>query len=135
MSLMSWNPALEVNIKLFDLQHLKLVDMVNMLHDGMKSGTGKEALGLTIGGLISYTESHFADEEHLMEKYAYPNMNEHKFEHEKLVKQVQDLHKQFQSGQTILTLGVMMFLKDWLIKHIQGDDKKFGTFLNSQGVY
>jgi hemerythrin len=109
--------------------------MVNLLHDSMKSGTGKEALGAIIGGLVSYTESHFADEEQLMEKHSYPGMQEHKFEHEKLVKQVQDLHKQFKSGQTILTLGVMMFLKDWLIKHIQGDDKKFGAFLNSQGVF
>jgi len=135
MSLMTWNSSLDVNVKLFDIQHLKLVDMVNLLHDGMKSGTGKEALGSIIGGLVSYTEYHFADEEQLMKNHSYPNIAEHTFEHEKLVKQVQDLHRQFQSGQTILSLGVMMFLKDWLIKHIQGDDKKFGAFLNSKGVF
>ncbi len=85
----------------------------------MNSGAGKEVLGAIIGGLVSYSESHFADEEQLMEKHPYAVINAHKPEHEKLVKQVQDLRQQFKSGHTILTLGVMIFLKDRLIRNIQ----------------
>ena len=28
----------------------------------------------------------------------------------------------------------MTFLRDWLSKHIQGDDRKYGVYLNGKGV-
>jgi hemerythrin len=28
----------------------------------------------------------------------------------------------------------MDFLKNWLIKHIQGSDKQYGPFLNAKGM-
>lgn len=134
MALMEWNPALSINVKQFDDQHKKLVNMVNDLHDAMKIGKGNEVLGKILDGLISYTASHFADEERLMGTHAYTGIAAHKVEHEKLVKQVLELQQKFKSGQPILTNTVMMFLKDWLVKHIQGDDKKYGNFFNSKGI-
>jgi len=134
MALMAWNPALSVKIKQFDDQHKKLVDMVNELHEAMKEGKGSVVLGKILGGLISYTASHFSDEERLMAQYSFPGLTLHKMEHEKLVKQVLDLQEKFKAGKPILTLDVMNFLKDWLVKHIQGDDKKYGEYLNTKGV-
>jgi hemerythrin len=131
---MEWSPALSVNVKQFDDQHKKLVNMVNDLHDAMKIGKGNEVLGKILDGLISYTASHFADEERLMTTHAYPGFSAHKVEHEKLVKQVLELQQKFRSGQPILTNNVMTFLKDWLVKHIQGDDKKYGIYFNSKGI-
>jgi hemerythrin len=31
-------------------------------------------------------------------------------------------------------MEVLNFLKGWLVKHIQGTDKKYGPFLNAKGV-
>lgn len=134
MALMEWNPALSVNVKQFDDQHKKLVNMVNDLHDAMKIGKGNEVLGKILAGLITYTASHFADEERLMGTHAYPAIYAHKAEHEKLVKQVLELQQKFKAGQPILTSNVMTFLKDWLVKHIQGEDKKYGVYFNSKGI-
>jgi hemerythrin len=131
---MAWNPTLSVKVKQFDDQHIKLVTMVNELHDAMKAGKGTEALGKILNGLISYTSTHFSDEERLMTQHAYPEAAAHKAEHAKLVKQVLELQTNFKAGKAILTLDVMMFLKDWLVKHIQGDDKKYGAYLNTKGV-
>jgi len=33
-----------------------------------------------------------------------------------------------------LTIEVMDFLKGWLGKHILGSDKRYGPFLNAQGM-
>jgi hemerythrin len=134
MALMEWSPVLSVNVKKFDDQHKKLVDLVNQLHDAMKAGEGNTMLGVVLQSLISYTGSHFADEEKMMQAHTYPDFAKHKAEHEKLVKQVLELQQKAQAGNSILTMSVMNFLKDWLAKHIQGEDKKYGVYFNGKGI-
>jgi len=134
MSLMTWNSSLSVKVQLFDDQHIKLVAMVNDLYDAMKEGNGNEVLGKILQGLIGYTSSHFSDENRLMVANAYPDAAAHKAEHKRFVKQVLEIQQQYSSGQAVQTLEVLLFLKEWLMKHIQGDDRKYGAFLNSRGV-
>ena len=134
MALMEWSSAISVNVQKFDDQHKKLVDLVNQLHDGMKAGQGVAMLGNVLQSLINYTATHFADEEKMMQAQGYPEYAKHKAEHDKLVGQVLDLQKKFQSGTAMLTMTVMSFLKDWLVKHIQGEDKKYGVFMNAKGI-
>jgi hemerythrin len=131
---MEWSPTFSVKIKKFDDQHKKLVDLVNQLHDAMKAGQGNAMLGVVLQSLITYTATHFKDEEQMMQTHGYPDLPRHKSEHEKLVKQVLDLQKKFQEGGSVLTMTVMSFLKDWLITHIQGEDKKYGVYLNGKGI-
>ena len=134
MAVMEWSPVLSVKVKKFDDQHKKLVDLLNQLHDAMKAGQGNAMLGVVLQSLITYTATHFKDEEQVMQANGYPDLARHKGEHEKLVKQVLDLQQKFQGGGSVLTLTVMSFLKDWLVTHIQGEDKKYGVFLNAKGI-
>ncbi len=135
MPLMEWNPKMSVGVELFDSEHKKLVTMLNSLFDAVQAGKGKEVLGKTLDGLIDYTKSHFAHEEQYMVKHGYPDLAGHKKEHEDLAKQVLDVQKKYHSGSTAtLSMEVMNFLKNWLIKHIQGTDKKYGPFFNARGV-
>lgn len=134
MALITWSDSLSVKVKQFDDQHKKLVDMVNQLFDAMKTGKGNQVMADILKQLIAYTQTHFAAEERLMKQYGYPDFEAHKKEHNALVMQVLDLQKQFQEGKAVLTQNVMTFLRDWLSKHIQGDDKKYGIFFNGKGV-
>ena len=136
MALMEWNPAFSVKVKKFDDQHKKLVDLVNQLHDAMKAGQGSSALGIIFQQLINYTATHFKDEEQVMQANGYPDLPKHKVIHADLVKQVLELQKKFQTEGAggILTMKVLSFLKDWLVTHIQGEDKKYGVFLNAKGI-
>lgn len=134
MALIDWSPTYSVKVKKFDDQHKKLVDMINQLHDAMKSGQGNTMIGVVLQSLVAYTGSHFADEIKQMQAHGYPDLVKHQAEHEKFVKQVVDFQKKFQDGSAMLTMSVLSFLKDWLVKHIQGEDKKYGPFLNSKGV-
>lgn len=134
MALITWSDSLSVKVKQFDDQHKKLVDMVNQLFDAMKTGKGNQVMADILKQLIAYTQTHFAAEERLMKQYGYPDFEAHKKEHNALVVQVLDLQKQFQEGKAVLTQNVMTFLRDWLSKHIQGDDRKYGVFFNGKGV-
>ena len=132
---MEWNDRMSVGVKIFDDEHKKLVGMLNALFDAVQAGKGKDALGKILDELINYTKNHFAREEDYMTKNAYPDFPAHKKEHEDLAKQVIEVQKKYHAGSTAtLSMEVMNFLKNWLIKHIQGTDKKYGPFLNAKGI-
>ncbi|KAF0219430.1 MAG: hemerythrin family [Geobacteraceae bacterium] len=134
MALLTWNDGYSVKVKQFDDQHKKLIDLVNQLHDAMKVGKGGQIIGDVLKALIDYTGTHFAAEERLMKLHSYPDYEAHKKEHNMLVMQVLDVQKKYQEGNAPITQNIMNFLKEWLVKHIQGDDKKYGPFLNGKGV-
>ena len=133
--LFHWDDSFRVNIGVIDMQHQKLVSMVNELHQAMVQGSGKDKLGDTLSKLINYTRDHFATEERIMHSHAYPDFLAHKSEHEHLTATVLDFQRRFLSNEVGLTIGVMDFLKDWLRNHILGSDKRYSPFLNAKGVH
>jgi len=134
MALINWQPNYSVNIKEIDLQHRKLIDVINKLHDAMKSGKGKEVMSKILGELVDYTNYHFGNEEKLFDQYGYSESRTHKRQHSDLVKQVVNYKNDFETGKSMLTMELMNFLKDWLTKHILDSDKQYSSFLNSKGV-
>ncbi|MBU4394917.1 MAG: bacteriohemerythrin, partial [Proteobacteria bacterium] len=132
--LMPWSSNLSVNIKLIDDQHKKLVGIINELHKAMKLKKSNNAMGAILDRLADYTVTHFATEEKLFAKYGYPEEKAHVELHRKLVAQVVDIQQKFKSGDAMISMELMSFLKDWLVKHIQGTDKKYSTFLRGHGV-
>ena len=127
-ALMTWNSKLDVGVAGIDQQHRKLVDILNRLNDAMQTGRGADVLGQVLDDLIKYTASHFAFEEGLMRKSAYPGYAAHKKEHDDLVKTAVDLQAKFKSGETRLSVDVLRFLRNWLTTHIQGTDRTLGVF-------
>jgi hemerythrin len=59
----------------------------------------------------------------------YPGYAAQRSQHIDLTRQVLELRSQFATGQTVITIDVMKFLKDWLVDHIQGSDKPLGAYL------
>jgi len=134
MPIITWNDSYSVNVAEIDRQHQKLTAMINDLNDAMSAGKGKDVLGDIISGLISYTRTHFKTEERYFDRYGYPEAEQHKEEHKKFVSTVQKFQNQFQDGQMMLTIDIMTFLSDWLLKHIQGSDQKYSQFFNEHGL-
>jgi len=112
-----------------DDQHKKLVSIVNRLYDAMRDGKGSEILGDVLSELIEYTRYHFTAEEAMMKNNAYPDFQSHKSAHSMLVEKVMDLELDLKAGKIALSVQVFQFLKDWLVNHIQGEDKKIAPFL------
>ncbi len=134
MALMEWKEEFSVGIKKIDEQHKKLVDMLNHLHNAMKSGEGNEALNRILNEMATYAVEHFRTEEELFTEFAYPQYVEHKKEHDDFVAKVLEFKKQFEDRKMLLSLAVSEFLRDWLMNHILQSDKKYTAFLNQKGV-
>lgn len=133
MALMTWNEKLSVNIKEIDEQK-KWVNMLNNLHEAMKAGRGAAKLEETLSGLIEYTKVHFATEEKLLHGKRYPFYEGHKKIHNDMIKDVESLRLRYESGETVLSVDTLHFLKNWLTEHIMTTDKNYGPYLNMKGV-
>jgi hemerythrin len=134
MAMVTWNDNLSVNVAEIDLQHKKLVGLINELFDAMKIGKGKDVTGKILDGLISYTATHFTQEERYFDKFGYPDKIKHKKEHSDFVQKVKEFKEGFDSGKVTLTIEVMNFLSDWLFKHIKVTDKNYSKFFNEKGL-
>jgi len=133
MPLVKWSSRLSVGVTEFDGQHQKIVEMINTLHDAMKSGQGASLIGNIVESLINYTSTHFAAEERLMQQHGFPGLDEHKAQHAALVTKVLQMQAKYKEGKA-LPQGLMLFIKQWLMTHILDEDKQYGPFLNSKGI-
>ena len=134
MAIISWSDEYSVGVKDMDEQHKKLIGMINELNEAMKSGKGKDIMEKILKNLVDYTVTHFSSEEKLMQSNAYPGYLAQKSQHEALTKQVSDFQTKYHEGKAVLSVEIMTFLKDWLMNHIKGSDKKYGPFLNKKGI-
>jgi len=135
MAFLDWKEEYGVKIREIDMQHQKLVAMLNGLYEALKKGEGREALGATLSGLVGYTKTHFATEERFMKIHGYPDYLSHKEKHEKMTAMVLEYARKFEAGEIRNPIEISNFLKDWLKKHILGTDMGYSAFLNGKGVH
>ena len=131
MALIEWEESLSTGIERLDEQHRRLIAMINELNDAMESGEGHGVLGRIIDGLVDYTVTHFADEETLMTRAAYPRLVAHKMEHAAFTKKALDLKHRFACDQRILNMEVLTFLRGWLVLHIKGTDLAYSPSIKA----
>jgi hemerythrin-like metal-binding protein len=134
MALIDWNDELSVGVCEMDLQHQKLVDLINQLHDSMRQRRGRQRVGQVVAELVSYAEEHFSAEEHLLSKHEYPGRARQTSEHGRFIQKIGEFRRRIELGNLSLSIEVMDFLRDWLTGHIQKSDKEYGPYLNERGV-
>jgi len=124
-----WKPEYSVHIPAIDVQHQRLFNLAGELNSAMKQGQGKAVLEQSLARLVDYTKVHFASEEELMVRHKYPQLDAHKAQHVQLTTQVLDFQNRFRSGEALLTVELMEFLKNWLEHHIIGSDQLYSAHI------
>jgi hemerythrin len=129
-----WKDEYSVGIKSIDEQHRKLIDLINMLQTIVNSSTGKEFEQKCLDAVVDYTKTHFVYEEGLMSKYGYPEFEAHQAQHQQMIDKVNDLLAAYEVNPESAMKDALDFLKQWLIRHINGTDKQYSEFLLTKGV-
>ena len=131
---MKWTDDLSVNVIELDEQHRKLIEMINLLYNSIKDATDRQAISLLLIGLANYAAGHFAEEEKYMSLFNYHGCEQHKKEHEAFKARVLEFKEKFENGKASLSEEVMVFMQEWLAKHIKGTDKKYTHVFNASGL-
>ncbi len=131
MPVAEWDRNLETGHPIVDQQHQELFRLVNSLHDGIVSGRAEEAITTSLDGLARYVAQHFAVEEELMQKSAYPAAAAHLAEHRKLTAEATKIISDYRSGKVTLSVTLSMFLVNWLNHHIREVDQRMISFVRN----
>jgi hemerythrin len=128
MASISWDESLSVHIPQIDEQHQHLVEMLDQLSDAMIQSRSQETLQEVLVGLVEYTHVHFATEEEYFARVRYPATPGHKAQHRIFIEHVTTFRSRMDQGMVGVSIDLLEFLADWLIKHIRDSDGAFGRF-------
>lgn len=122
LNLILWSSIWETGIEKIDNQHKELLRQMNNLFDAINYKDAENNLPGMLMFLSGYVDAHFRDEEEAMDATEYPGLASHRAVHEDMRKQVGVLIAQFQEDPAVVTAGVVNYLVEWLVNHMEGDD-------------
>ena len=133
-SKVEWQPSYSVGVQAMDDDHKRLLNLLDRFQTAYEFHTGDEFEREALNELVDYTKTHFGREERLMEENGYPDLEAHRHEHREMIAKVDQFLKLYgEKGHAALG-EVSEYLKDWLVNHINGTDKRYGPFLRQKGV-
>lgn len=130
--LVRWQDEFSVGIDAIDDQHKKLLALINALWDATVSGAPIDQLLAHLDELERYTGYHFSDEENAMRAAGYPGMDEHCRAHRNFIERIA-AEKQQIGKSGYVSLDLVRFLQDWLLRHIAVQDKHYATHVLQGG--
>ena len=134
MTLLTWNHACAVGVKAMDEQHAVLMDTLNEIRLALVRGHGREQVSEALNRLIEFTRMHFASEEQLLEAHGFPGASEHRDAHQKLLGQIEEAALRSQHHDDLRTKSMLLFLREWYMKHMEDLDSLYGRWLNARGI-
>lgn len=134
MAALAWSSEYATGVAVVDAQHQELFARVAALHSAMMSGAGRAKVIELVGFLADYTVNHFAEEEALMARARYADLDQHRGLHKTLLGQVGDLRAKLARGDTLKTLEVTEFLGGWLRHHILKVDHAYVPAMRAAGL-
>lgn len=135
MSHVIWRDSFKLNVHEIDSQHEEMAGLVEGLYEAVAAKEDMEQVNRILSDLVDYTREHFFTEERLMREHDYPQYDQHKEEHDELLKQLEFFSQE--AMRRTLSIGQFDFdlSRDWFIKHIEDCDKALAIFLNKKGIY
>lgn len=135
VALIHWSEAMSVKVAGMDNDHRVLIDLINQLAAAEKIGNRRIAESV-LDELINYTIDHFNREEEFLQDTGYPfaELVTHKLQHASFSETIQDIRWQYLHGfRSRINRQVLLFLRDWLNKHILVEDMKYAVLQGNGG--
>ena len=135
MAIFEWDDKYSVKIVLIDSHHKKLFDIMNKIYDLMAAGADDDSIIRIIGELLEYTNYHFGEEEKMMERINYPDVNNHKQYHRDFVSKLTEFYTSAKNGKAIfVAIKVADMGVDWLKTHILTIDARYKKYIEDNNI-
>lgn len=129
---LEWNNKFSVGVKEIDDQHKKLFNLINDARESIKSGLSKDNISDCIRKLDDYACYHFQLEEKYMEDNNYPNLEEHKLQHQEFIRGIKNFKDNLNPEKLMSAYNILEFLINWITFHILESDKEYAYYINNK---
>ena len=133
VNILKWNDSLSTGFEEIDLQHKKLILIIEDVHTAITASAAEYTLMISkaLKKLTDYTHYHFTDEENFMKKNSFPGYETHKKEHEFFITQINTqittlIYKSSDDG-----FQFYRFLGNWLLSHIAKSDQEWARWIEA----
>lgn len=134
METISWKDEWSVGVAQLDIQHRKLLDMINRLIVEQKTLTDQETVAQLLTEMMDYAREHFRAEEYLMAEYGYDRKELQEKQHQAFIDKTNGFCSATEVGPNILSTALLDYLSGWLVTHILEEDMKYKPFFSGKGV-
>ena len=134
MDKIEWSDEYSVGVGMLDEQHRELVEILNKLIGSTNISVNSETLHDALYELIKYAEKHFKCEESLLQDYDYPELEAHSKGHSEFIETVANLALSATQNDKSVPEHLLLFLSDWLNRHILIEDMKYRPFFEEISV-
>jgi len=131
-----YGDALALGVESMDTEHRRLAVMFGEFSDCIKDGGRFDQALQIVQEALALTNVHFANEEALMKRYAYPGIEDEKLQHRNLRLQITTL-----VGDSLntgfcdqVTLENLATIERLLYEHISGADRSLARYLIAKGA-
>ena len=129
-----WQNDLSVGVSEIDDDHKRLLEIVNKFHDAYVNGSAKSSMIETLTEIAEYATWHFDHEENIMRRLDFPDLKEHAAQHTNLLDQMGQILADYEIGKAELTDEILNFLRDWIVIHLQTQDRELGLWIQSKAA-
>lgn len=129
-----WKNEYSIGIDVIDNQHKQFLELMEQAYEAFDKKETKEELAVLIDNLRSYTLLHFSTEEKYFNLFNYELKDEHIEHHLKLKEELMRLMKKFQMDGPKITPQLVDFLENWLVIHLDHEDKKYVKCFKEHGL-
>jgi diguanylate cyclase (GGDEF)-like protein/hemerythrin-like metal-binding protein len=127
-----WEEAYCSGHKLIDSQHIYLFDLSNALLSALLGGQPPSVAEARLDSLLTHTEKHFHDEEALLRKAGYSDLDHHRAEHARLLATARHIQGELKAGKVDFG-GLVTFLVTDLVKgHFLSEDRNYFAQMNDR---
>lgn len=125
----AWKDFYSVGDPALDAEHKQIIENVNELYDAVQGAHGPEVTKCVLDRMVIYVRNHFDHEEKLLKEAEFPYFEVHKALHDKMRRQTLALRE---NASLVTARDMLVYLKDWWLDHIQGEDKLYSAYLTPQ---
>lgn len=127
---LSWKDAYLVGDPLIDAEHRAFFNQANAVMDSLRTGARKDDARLFYESFVKTLEAHFSDEEELMRRIGYPDLDAHRACHDDLLAGAALVERGLKT--TVAGDELRAFIRrllNLLVEHVVAEDMRYRPLL------
>ncbi len=132
--MIKWSDKYSVGISIIDEEHKEFIDIINKAIFAKKHNDNPEEIKEVLSEMAKYSQKYFSTEEAYMIKFNLPEYQSHRNEHLDFKDKTIASYNKLVRGDYQIANELLEYLKQWLVNHIQGTDRKYIDCFKKNGL-